>query len=100
MNNKIAVKVQSISKTFKPRSRYPVYALKDVDFVLNEGEVTGLIGPNGAGKTTLLRIILGFLKADKGVVNIFDDVPDSIKTRALTGYQADSNYISKYIKVK
>ncbi|HHX74953.1 MAG TPA: metal ABC transporter ATP-binding protein [Firmicutes bacterium] len=33
--------------------------LRDINFILNCGELTALIGPNGAGKTTLLKALLG-----------------------------------------
>ncbi len=42
----------------------------DVDFVVNEGEVFGYLGPNGAGKTTTIRILMGFMKAQKGSASI------------------------------
>ncbi|MBN2207413.1 MAG: ABC transporter ATP-binding protein [Candidatus Aminicenantes bacterium] len=48
------------------RFRYGrVQALDGVDIHLDQGAV-GLLGPNGAGKSTLLRILLGFLKPDRG----------------------------------
>jgi len=41
-------------------------ALKDVSFVLAEGEILGLIGPNGAGKTTLFNTVNGVFRPDAG----------------------------------
>lgn len=42
------------------------WILEHVNLDLNPGELVGLIGPNGVGKTTLLKIMLGFLKPDRG----------------------------------
>ncbi|MGE5357350.1 MAG: ABC transporter ATP-binding protein [Deltaproteobacteria bacterium] len=43
----------STSKNYKPE----IWALKDINFTVEEGEVLGLIGPNGSGKSTLLKIL-------------------------------------------
>lgn len=48
------------------KNREPFWALKDMSFTVQEGEIVGIIGPNGAGKTTLCRVLSGILKADKG----------------------------------
>jgi len=43
-----------------------IQALRKVNLVVKEGEITGLVGPNGSGKTTLLSCINGIHKIDSG----------------------------------
>lgn len=45
-----------------------------LNFSLKEGERVGLAGPNGAGKTTLFHLIMGLLKPESGVIEIFDKI--------------------------
>ncbi|MEN2994454.1 MAG: ABC transporter ATP-binding protein [Thermodesulfovibrio sp.] len=65
----------------------PIIRLRDISFsyddkvILNglnldiyEGDRIGLIGPNGSGKTTLLYIIMGLLKPNSGIVEIFGKI--------------------------
>ncbi len=48
----------------------PIHALKDVEVVARQGEITTLLGANGAGKTTLLRAVSGLLKARSGSIQL------------------------------
>ncbi len=46
------------------------WAVRDVNFKVNKGEVVGIIGPNGAGKSTILKLLSKILVPNKGTMNI------------------------------
>ena len=44
--------------------------LKDINLEIKEGEYVAFIGPNGGGKSTLIKLLLGFMKPNKGSIEI------------------------------
>ncbi|CAM5657166.1 ABC transporter ATP-binding protein [Streptomyces avidinii] len=47
------------------------YAVRDLSFRVERGQVLGLLGPNGAGKTTTLRMLMGLITPDAGEIRVF-----------------------------
>lgn len=56
-------------RTVKATSAY-VWAIKDVSFEVQQGDVLGIIGKNGAGKSTLLKILSRVTTPTKGALKI------------------------------
>jgi lipopolysaccharide transport system ATP-binding protein len=79
--------VDKLSKRYWIGAKMPreLWALREVSFTLDKGEILGIIGPNGAGKTTLLKVLSRVTPPTEGRV---DGVGRVIPLLALgTGFQ-------------
>lgn len=63
MKTEYAIEVNHLYKKYKESIDF---ALNDVSFVVQKGEIYGILGPNGAGKTTLLSILFGSIVPTSG----------------------------------
>lgn len=63
------------------------WALKDISFEVNKGDVIGIIGPNGAGKSTLLKIISRITKPTAGTIRGRGKINSLLEVG--TGFQAE-----------
>jgi pyoluteorin transport system ATP-binding protein len=66
----LALRVDTIRKTFRRGPKETVVALDGVSFSAQTGSLSALVGPDGAGKTTLLRLATGLLTADSGEMEV------------------------------
>src|ERR1700753_2904291 len=69
------LEVRHVSRTFQT-----TFAVNDVSFSVQEGELLGLMGPNGAGKSTLFNLVAGVLPSSSGEI-VYDG-------RSVTGWKA------------
>ncbi|MBL7800000.1 MAG: ABC transporter ATP-binding protein [Chitinophagales bacterium] len=76
MKNTIALSVNNITKQYiipdvENRKKNTFYALKDISFTVERGDVVSIIGNNGSGKTTLLKILSGITKPSSGEIYLY-----------------------------
>ncbi|MFB6891430.1 alpha/beta fold hydrolase [Kitasatospora sp. NPDC056327] len=65
----VPLQITGLSKRYKGAADR--YAVRDLGFRVERGQVLGLLGPNGAGKTTTLRMLMGLIRPDAGEIRIF-----------------------------
>ncbi|WP_461280614.1 ABC transporter ATP-binding protein [Acidithiobacillus sp.] len=75
-----------ISKSFGEATNQ-TYALREVSFAVDFGEMLYIVGPSGSGKTTLLSIISGILRPDDGDVVVKDVDIWKLGNDALAGFR-------------
>ena len=77
------IKVTNLTKKYGDR-----FAINNISFEVNDGEVVGFLGPNGAGKTTTMNIITGYISSTSGTAEIdgYDILENPTEAKKQIGY--------------
>ena len=83
LSNSVMIKVEGLTKRYGP-----TWAVKNISFEVDKGEIVGFLGPNGAGKTTTMRILTCFLPPTEGAASIagFDVMEQALEVKKRVGY--------------
>ena len=86
MEDPTLAKAEVNDRTQKKTSGY-VWALKDINFDVQQGEILGIVGRNGAGKSTLLKILAKITSPTGGNIKIRGRVASLLEVG--TGFHPD-----------
>lgn len=89
----MVININNVTKSYRSdflRKKHK--AVADVSLDIRSGEILGIIGANGAGKSTMIKMILGFVKPDKGEIRINGRHPFDPESRIKMGYLPENPY--------
>ncbi len=97
------IELAGFSKSYEKN----LFAVKNVNFRAENGQITGLLGLNGAGKTTIIKAITGNHFATEGKILIADEngvkfnIEDDIeKAKKMIGYVPEQMFFPKRLSVE
>ena len=96
-----AIEFKEVTKTYRRRfAGLEVPALTHVSFEVGAGEVCAFLGPNGAGKTTSINILMGFLYADWGQINVLGYEPGDVRAKQKIGFVPENFAFYKHLNAE
>lgn len=84
----VALKIENLCKTYIVNKRQN-NVLKNVNFTVNEGDMTAIMGPSGSGKSTLLYAVSGMDSITSGQVKFFDKNIENLSEKELANLRLD-----------
>jgi putative ABC transport system ATP-binding protein len=84
----LKLEVTSLEKTYGS-GRLMVQAVKDANFIIEEGQFISVVGPSGSGKTTLLSMLGGLLTPTGGTIIVNGNQVERFSPRQRQEYRRD-----------
>lgn len=92
------IQVQKLSKSFK-KGLIPEtsYILKNINFSVAQGKITGFLGANGSGKTTTMKCMLELIWPDQGNCLFFNGQKLNSSVRSKIGFLPERPYFYDFL---
>lgn len=91
------IKVKNVTKKYGN-----FYAVRNINFEVNDGEIVGFLGRNGAGKSTTMNMITGFIEPTDGEIIVddynIDQKPKKVKSQI--GYMPEGTPLYSDLTVR
>ncbi len=89
------IEIKNFSKSYGNK-----LAVKDLNLVVENGDICAFVGPNGAGKTTTLKAIAGILEFDSGDILIdgVSIISEPISCKKKMAYLPDNPDLYEFLK--
>lgn len=93
----MSVIVSNLTKVFGEQ-----YAVDNLSFEANPGQILGFLGPNGAGKSTTMKMVTTYLQPSSGTATVcgHDIIKDQMEVRRHIGYLPEHNPLYKDMYIK
>lgn len=90
----VGIRLEHVSKKFKE------FEIRDINFTVPQGYITGFIGPNGSGKSTIIKMIMDVIRPDEGNISIFNQHNGQVELKQKIGFVYDTLHLYEEFNIK
>lgn len=76
------------------------FSIKNINFTIPKGYITGFIGPNGSGKTSTIKLMMDLLQLDEGDITLFGIPHKNSDVKQRIGFVYDDLFMYEDFTIK